>query len=135
MSVVLVAIVSGVLFGLGLCISQMINPARVIGFLDVAGRWDATLLFVMGGAVVLTGIGFPLIARRSAPLLAERFHLPTKSDIDAPLIVGSVVFGLGWGLAGLCPGPALTALASLSPSVGLFVVAMLAGQWLASRLE
>ncbi|MBI2182173.1 MAG: YeeE/YedE family protein [Deltaproteobacteria bacterium] len=129
------AFLVGTLFGFGLAVSEMIDPARVIGFLDVAGRWDPTLLFVMGGALAVTLPGFPLILRRARPLLAEFFALPTKSKLDGSLIVGAIIFGIGWGIAGFCPGPALAALASGSPAVALFVVAMIAGQWAASLLE
>ena len=135
MSVIVSALFIGALFGFGLAVSEMIDPARVIGFLDVAGRWDPTLLFVMGGALAVTMPGFPLILRRARPLLADFFVLPTKSTIDVPLIAGAIIFGVGWGIAGFCPGPALAAIASGSPSVALFVVAMIAGQWAASLLE
>ncbi|HEX9143425.1 MAG TPA: DUF6691 family protein [Candidatus Binatia bacterium] len=135
MAKILSALIIGTTFGLGLAISQMVNPARVIGFLDVAGRWDPTLIFVMGGALLLTAPIFPLVLRRKAPLLAEQFSLPIKVDIDQPLLLGAIIFGFGWGLGGFCPGPALAALASGSPSVALFVVAMIAGQWLGSRFE
>ena len=128
------AFASGIIFGLGLTISEMVNPARVIGFLDIAGRWDPTLIFVMGGALAVTAALYPFILRRTGPILDHRFFLPTKRDIDRPLILGSVLFGIGWGLGGLCPGPALAALASGSPAVSLFVLAMIAGQWLAGRL-
>jgi uncharacterized membrane protein YedE/YeeE len=129
------ASLSGFLFGLGLAVSEMIDPARVIGFLDVAGSWDPTLLFVMAGALAMTLSGFRLILRRSAPLLAPSFSMPAKKNIDCPLIIGAAIFGSGWGLAGLCPGPAIAALSSLSPSVVLFVASMIAGQWLALRVE
>jgi len=129
------AFLVGTLFGFGLAVSEMIDPARVIGFLDVTGRWDPTLLFVMGGALAVTLPGFPLILRRARPLLAEFFALPTKSKLDGSLIAGAIIFGIGWGIAGFCPGPALAALASGSPAVALFVVAMIAGQWAASLLE
>ena len=135
MKTVASSLLSGFIFGLGLAVSQMIDPARVIGFLDVAGRWDATLLLVMGGALAVTVPGFPMILSRPPPLLAPKFSLPAKTEIDRPLIIGAAIFGVGWGLAGFCPGPALAALASLSPSVVLFVAAMIAGQWLASRVE
>jgi uncharacterized membrane protein YedE/YeeE len=127
------ALLIGTLFGLGLSISEMINPARVIGFLDVAGRWDPTLAFVMGGALAITLPGYAVILRRRRPLLDGEFILPTKRDIDWPLIVGAALFGIGWGLGGFCPGPALAGLASGAPGVILFVVAMVAGQWLAGR--
>jgi uncharacterized protein len=126
---------AGILFGLGLAVSEMTNPARVIGFLNIAGPWDPTLIFVMAGALLVTGSMFPLILRRVCPLLADGFTLPAKTDIDKPLVLGAVIFGIGWGLAGFCPGPALAALASGSPSVLLFVAAMIVGQWSAARLE
>lgn len=135
MSSLLTALITGIVFGLGLCLSEMINPARVIGFLDVFGSWDPTLLWVMVAAVAVTGVGFPIVMKREKPVLAAKFEVPEKSEIDARLIAGSVIFGIGWGLAGLCPGPAVAALASLSPSVLLFVVAMTSGQWIASVFE
>ena len=135
MAQVVSAFLLGTLFGLGLAVSEMTNPARIIGFLDVMGRWDPTLVFVMAGALVITGSMFPFILRRVRPLFATRFSLPTKTKIDTPLVVGAAVFGIGWGLVGFCPGPAVAALASRSPSVALFVIAMFVGQWLASRLE
>jgi len=125
----------GVIFGLGLSVSEMINPARIIGFLDITGRWDATLLLVMTGALAVTLPGFALILRRRQPLLARQFVLPTQSRTDAPLIIGAGLFGIGWGLGGFCPGPALAGLATGSPEVLLFVAAMIAGQWLAGRVE
>lgn len=124
----------GVLFALGLSISEMINPARVIGFLDIAGRWDATLLSVMAGALALTLPLFPWIQRRQKSLLGEPLQLPKPSPIDGRLILGAALFGVGWGLGGFCPGPALAGLANLSPAVFWFVLAMIAGQWLAHRL-
>ena len=130
---ILAALITGVLFGFGLSLSEMIDPVRVIGFLDVAGKWDATLLFVMGGALIVTAPLYPLILRRSRPLLDHHFFLPTKSTIDRSLVVGAAIFGIGWGLGGLCPGPALAGLASGAPGVMLFVVAMVPGQWIAAR--
>jgi uncharacterized membrane protein YedE/YeeE len=127
------ALITGMLFGLGLSISEMINPARVIGFLDLTGRWDATLLCVMGGALAVTVPFYPLILRRVRPLFDQQFSLPTRTAIDRPLILGAALFGIGWGLGGLCPGPALAALATGSSSVVLFVLAMISGQWLAAR--
>jgi len=127
------ALLTGMLFGLGLSISGMINPARVIGFLDVAGRWDPTLVFVMGGALAVTLPAFAFILRRPRPLLDPMFFLPTQRDIDGQLLFGAALFGVGWGLGGFCPGPALAALASGSPAVSLFVLAMVGGQWLAGR--
>jgi uncharacterized protein len=130
-----VAFAVGIIFALGLAVSEMINPARVIGFLDVTGRWDPTLLLVMAGPLAVTMPIFPLILRRSKPFLATQFSLPTKSRVDPPLIFGAAIFGVGWGLAGFCSGPALAALASGSVGIILFVIAMVLGQWLASRFE
>jgi uncharacterized protein len=127
------AFASGILFGTGLTISEMINPARVIGFLDIAGRWDPTLAFVIAGALAVTLPGFSMVLRRQRPVLDWQFHLPVKSAIDRPLILGAAIFGVGWGLSGLCPGPALAGLASGIPAVYGFVIAMVAGQWLAGR--
>ena len=131
----LAALLSGIVFGLGLAISEMINPARVIGFLDISGQWDLTLMLVMGSALAFTLIGFPLITRKAHPILAEKFTLPTKKTLDLPLISGAVLFGIGWGLAGLCPGPAIAGLASLEPGIFLFVAAMIAGQFIGLQLE
>jgi hypothetical protein len=126
---------TGTLFGAGLSVSEMINPTRVIGFLDVTGKWDMTLLLVMCGALAVALTGFTLVLKRPHPVLADKFNLPVKTQIDKPLLIGSAVFGVGWGLAGFCPGPAITALVTLSPSVFIFVLAMIAGQWLAARFE
>jgi uncharacterized protein len=123
----ILSLLSGILFALGLIVSQMVNPAKVLNFLDVAGTWDPTLAFVMGGALLVTIPAFRLILKRPQPLFARRFYMPTKQDIDARLVIGAALFGIGWGLAGLCPGPAITALATgLLPVVG-FVAAMVAG--------
>lgn len=126
----LAALAAGVLFGVGLAVSQMVNPAKVLAFLDVAGRWDPSLALVMAGALAVALPGFRLAGRRPAPLLADRFHAPARSPVDAPLLAGAALFGLGWGLVGFCPGPAIASLAyGRIESVG-FVVAMLAGAWL-----
>jgi uncharacterized membrane protein YedE/YeeE len=122
-----VALFSGTLFGLGLAISGMVDPAKVIGFLDIIGDWDPTLAFVMGGALLITIPAFRLILSRPRPVLAEEFELPTKKDVDARLLAGSASFGIGWGLAGFCPGPAVTALASGLAPVLVFVAAMVVG--------
>jgi len=121
------SLVSGFIFGLGLVISGMSNPAKVIGFLDLAGAWDPTLLLVMGGALAVTIPGFWLLKKRARPLFAERFELPTRKDLDARLVAGAALFGLGWGIAGFCPGPAITALAAARLDVALFVAAMIVG--------
>ena len=123
----LVALGAGLIFGLGLGFSQMIDPQRVIGFLDLFGTWDATLAFVMGGAVLVTLISFRLILRRPTPLLSRKFFVPTRSDIDRPLVLGAVLFGVGWGLGGYCPGPAIAALSLGSANPILFIAAMIAG--------
>ncbi|MEW8420062.1 MAG: DUF6691 family protein [Candidatus Thiodiazotropha endolucinida] len=127
MKTVIIALLCGVLFGLGLAISEMINPQRVIGFLDVTGDWDATLLFVMGGALM---VGLPCfqIALKRQPICSESFDLPSKTAIDRPLLVGAILFGIGWGLAGLCPGPAIAGMATLSFEIIGFVLAMIVGQ-------
>jgi uncharacterized membrane protein YedE/YeeE len=119
----------GLLFGIGLLVSGMTSPAKVLGFLDLFGAWDATLAFVMAGAVVVTSVGYRLARRRGTPLLDVECLWPTRSNLDAPLVVGSVLFGIGWGLVGLCPGPALVNLAGLSFPVIVFVAAMAAGMF------
>jgi len=133
------ALASGLIFGLGLSLSGMLNAARVQAFLDVFGHWDPSLAFVLGGAVLIAFIGVRVAKRMEHPVLDDRFHLPTNQKIDAPLIIGSALFGLGWGLGGFCPGPAIASLsvASLTgsaPQVVLFVVAMLIGMMLHDRL-
>lgn len=117
----------GLIFGVGLLISGMTQTEKVLGFLDLFGAWDATLAFVMAGAVAVSSIGFVLARRRGAPVFAARSLWPTRKDIDTPLVIGSVLFGIGWGLVGLCPGPALVNLAGLGVPVIVFVAAMAAG--------
>lgn len=132
MSIVL-ALASGALFGAGLVVSGMTLPDKVRGFLD-ATSWDPSLAFVMGGAVAVYAIASRLITgRRTDPWFDVVFHLPTRRDIDLPLVTGAAIFGLGWGIAGACPGPGLVAAASGSGTAILFVVAMLAGMWLFTR--
>jgi uncharacterized protein len=114
----------GLIFGFGLLISGMTQPAKVLGFLDILGPWDPTLAVVMAAALIVSSVGFALARRRDTPVLATRYLWPTRKDIDRPLVAGAAVFGTGWGLVGLCPGPALENLASLSPQVIVFVVAM-----------
>ncbi|MCA3747534.1 MAG: YeeE/YedE family protein [Rubrobacter sp.] len=126
------ALFCGVLFGAGLAVSGMINPEKVLGFLDLAGNWDPTLAFVMGGALLVALPAFQLVLRRERPVLAPRFDLPTKRKVDARLVVGSAVFGVGWGLGGFCPGPAVAALVSGKGAVIAFVLAMFAGMALYS---
>lgn len=123
----LAALACGLIFGLGLAISGMINPAKVIGFLDVAGSWDPTLAFVMGGALLVAVPAYRVILGRRRPVLVKDFSLPTRTTFDGPLIRGSILFGVGWGLVGFCPGPAVAAVVTGLPSVLVFVAAMLAG--------
>ena len=120
-------LVSGALFGAGLTIGGMTDPARVRGFLDLFGSWDPTLAFVMGGALIVMAVAWSFRERMSRPLFGERFSLPDRGDLDARLIAGAALFGIGWGLAGLCPGPALASLALAPISVLPFVLAMLVG--------
>lgn len=124
---VLASVIAGLLFGVGLVISDMINPARVLAFLDVTGAWDPSLAFVMGGALIPSAIAYRLRARRTAPLLDTAFHIPENRSIDRKLLIGSALFGLGWGLVGLCPGPAFAGLVLGRWEIILFVVAMLCG--------
>lgn len=127
MPLALVSFACGLVFGAGLLISGMTQTGKVLGFLDIFGAWDATLAFVMAGAVAVTSIGFALARRRGAPVFATQNLWPTRKDIDAPLVIGAVLFGIGWGLVGLCPGPALVNLASFSFPVIVFVAAMAIG--------
>jgi len=130
---IIASLLVGILFGIGLTLSQMIDPMKVLGFLDFAGDWDPTLAFVMGGALLVAVPGFALVRRLRGPLLGGAFQLPSRKDLDLRLLVGAAIFGLGWGLAGFCPGPALSALSTGSGQVLIFVAAMLAGM-LAERL-
>ena len=125
-----IALISGILFGAGLVISGMTDPAKVLAFLDLFGNWDFALIFVMGGAVITTLVSYQLVFRRGKPLFASRFHLPSKTRLDKKLLIGSAIFGIGWGLYGYCPGPALAALAYLQQETLLFVLAMMAGVYL-----
>ena len=121
------ALAVGLIFGLGLCLSGMVQPAKVIGFLDLAGNWDPSLAFVMGGAIVVALPAFLIARRRSAAWIGGAIELPTAQAIDAPLVVGSAIFGIGWGLAGVCPAPGVVDLGFLSPGAAIFVVSMAAG--------
>lgn len=127
MMAALASFVCGLIFGLGLVISGMTQPQKVLGFLDIFGRWDPTLAFVMVAALIVSGTGFALARQQRRPLLTPQLLWPTRTDIDQSLVVGSVLFGIGWGLVGLCPGPALVNLAGLWPSVIVFALAMSAG--------
>ena len=123
----IVGLTTGLIFGLGLCLSRMTDPAVVLGFLDVAGAWDPTLIFVMAGGVAVTFLGYRLVTRRPKPVWAPKFSIPTASVIDVPLLSGAAIFGIGWGLAGYCPGPAVVSVASGRRLVLVFVIAMLVG--------
>jgi len=132
---VLMALIAGLLFGIGLIVSGMADPAKVLGFLDLAGHWNPSLLFVMGGAVAAGFIGFRLARKRQCSLLGEPMRLPTASEIDRRLILGATVFGAGWGLAGFCPGPALASLLFAGTKPAIFVVAMLGGMAVFELIE
>jgi uncharacterized protein len=120
-------LLTGFIFGLGLCLSRMTDPAVVQGFLDIAGAWDPTLLFVMGGGVAVAFVGYRYVLQRKQPLWAPRFPSPPAGRIDAPLLSGAAIFGVGWGLSGYCPGPAVVSLASGRRQILLFVAAMVIG--------
>jgi uncharacterized protein len=124
---ILLALISGVVFGAGLAISGMINPAKVLNFFDIAGSWDPSLAFVMAGALAISLPGYWLARRRPAPICSPRYFLPTKSEIDLRLIGGAALFGLGWGLSGFCPGPAIASLTTLSVTPVIFLAAMAVG--------
>lgn len=127
--------ISGLLFGMGLLVSGMANPAKVLNFLDLFGSWDPSLAFVMAGAIILTAPAYLLLNRfRTTPFFSDAFHIPTRSDIDLKLLVGAAIFGIGWGLGGFCPGPALASLPLLKEGTVLFVPAMLMGIYLGHRL-
>ena len=117
----------GLLFGIGLLVSGMTDPAKVQGFLDLAGAWDPSLAFVMGGAILVGLVAFSVAKTRTRSLLGGAMHLPTSRDIDRRLVVGSLMFGVGWGLAGFCPGPGLVAMGAGEPKAALFVAAMVGG--------
>lgn len=131
---IIVGLVAGVLFGLGLTLGGMTQPAVVLGFLDVFGAWNPRLVFVMGAAVLTTAVGYRWLLRRDKPLLETAFHVPDAQRLDRRLLGGAALFGIGWGVAGYCPGPALASLSGAAPSLLLLVVAMLAGWWIASKI-
>ncbi len=135
MPAIFIALVSGLIFGTGLVISQMTNPAKVLNFLDVAGHWDPSLAFVMAGAIPVAAIGFYLGRRRRAPILAKTFSAPPQSGIDFRLIAGAALFGIGWGLVGFCPGPAVAALQSGRREVFTFAAVMIAGMLVFRLME
>lgn len=131
---VITALAAGAIFGLGLAMSGMLDPARVRGFLDLFGAWDPSLAFVLGGAVMVALAGMTVRKRLRRPAFDEQFHLPATSPVDRRLVLGSAIFGVGWGMAGFCPGPALASLSLGLAPVALFVIAMLAGMTLHDRV-
>lgn len=131
----LIALISGVLFGAGVTISGMVNPMKVLNFLDIFGAWDATLILVMGAGFLVTLLGYQIIFRRKAPLFAQSFRLPTSQDIDTKLLGGAALFGVGWGLSGFCPGPAVASLVFGRMESITFVIAMAAGMLLANQIQ
>jgi len=132
---ILMALITGLVFGIGLIVAGMTNPAKVLGFLDLAGRWDPSLALVMAGAILVALPAFRVAARRRQSLLGEPMHLPTATRIDRRLVLGSLAFGAGWGLAGFCPGPALASLATGAVQPLIFCAAMLAGMGIFELLE
>ena len=130
-----IAIAAGILFGFGLGLSQMVDRGRVLGFLDIAGLWDPTLLFVLGGAVTVTVVAFRFVLHWPQPLGAEKFYLPTRKDIDKSLLLGAVIFGIGWGISGYCPGPGITALVLGSWNPLMFILAFLVGSLLQQQFS
>ncbi|MGI6246535.1 MAG: DUF6691 family protein [Pseudochelatococcus sp.] len=135
MTRVLSALVAGLVFGAGIAVSGMINPAKVLNFFDFAGAWDPSLAFVMGGALAVTAVGYRLALKRPRPLLDTAFHLPSRRGIDMPLLAGSALFGIGWGIAGFCPGGSIPALGLGKTSALIFVAAMIAGIALARLMR
>ncbi len=125
----LVALASGVLFGVGLVLGGMTLPEKVKGFLDFGGAWDPTLIFVMGGAVGVHAVAYRWLRKRATPVFSDRFRLPTRKEIDVRLVLGAAIFGVGWGIGGYCPGPAVTSLVSGQVAVVAFVLSMLGAMW------
>ena len=131
----LAILLSGLLFGAGITISGMVNPMKILNFLDISGPWDATLLFVMGGGLFVTLLGYQMVFRRKAPLFAASFRLSTSQDIDAKLLGGAALFGLGWGISGFCPGPAIASLVFGRIESITFVIAMAAGMVVTKQIQ
>ncbi len=131
----IIYLLAGVIFGIGLSISGMNDTSIVKGFLDITGEWNYSLAFVMATAIVITTVGYRYLFSKDKPLLASEFNLPKRSEIDKPLVIGSIIFGIGWGLYGFCPGPALASLASLSPYSLAFVISMAAGMFMSKFLK
>lgn len=132
----IIALIAGIGFGIGLTISGMVDPLIVLAFLDVAGAWDPSLAFVMGGALAVFIPGYMLLkAKLSKPIFASNFSLPTRADIDKPLLIGAVMFGLGWGISGICPGPAITNVSGMDEKILGFIIAMLVGMIAANKVK
>ncbi|MDX2465553.1 MAG: YeeE/YedE family protein [Porticoccus sp.] len=129
------AFVAGAIFGLGLILSEMVNPRRVQGFLDILGNWDPTLMFVMAGALLVATIGYKFVLSRQKPLFELSFSVPTNRTIDVRLVIGAILFGVGWGLSGLCPGPAIVSITTFNPNIAIFIVAMIIGMKLFETLD
>lgn len=125
----IVSLISGLIFGLGLIIGGMANPQKILNFLDIFGQWDPSLIFMMGAAVITTFLGFRYVLKNERPILAGKFELPTRKNIDKSLIIGAALFGIGWGLGGFCPGPALTSISLGATGTYIFVLSMIAGMW------
>lgn len=133
MNRIIIALISGILFGAGLVLSQMVNPEKVQGFLDLFGNWDPSLILVMGGAVAVTLVTSRFILKRKTPIFADRFYMAMKSNIDGRLVLGAVLFGMGWGLSGYCPGPGLVN-AMINPSEAIvFIPALIIGGWIGQK--
>jgi len=129
----LIALLCGIIFGVGLSLAQMINPNKVLNFLDITGNWDPSLIFVMLGALIVAFISFKWILKRPAPLLAEGFHISKNTSVDKSLLLGAAIFGIGWGMSGYCPGPAVTGLGLLSLESVILVVAIYLGFFVYNR--
>ena len=133
------AVVSGCIFGVGLAIAGMLNPAKVVGFLDFFGNWDPSLAFVMAGGIMVNLLGLRFVLKRPAPFLCDKFYMPTVKSIDRPLVIGSLIFGVGWGLAGLCPGPVISSLtlnpSGMVPFLAVLIGGLLVGRAVAGRLS
>lgn len=127
MKLILASLISGILFGVGLSLSQMINPDKVLNFLDIAGAWDSSLIFVMLGALEVTFISFKVILKRPSPVFDHKFYLATKKEIDKSLIIGATIFGIGWGITGYCPGPAVAGLGFGNPEAVIMIIAIYLG--------
>ena len=135
MGKIVFGLLSGLIFGFGLVISGMSNPAKVLNFLDIFGTFDPSLIFVMGGAVIVVFVGYRLVLRRKQPVFDQVFQIPSRKEIDKNLIIGSALFGIGWGIGGFCPGPAITALSLGSEGIFYFLPSLLIGLWLSKILK